>query len=66
MKYAITLLRMEEHGLQVKLNEISLKTEEFPSLQPEYANHRKQYSHMMGLTEKRLQEVREALKVLEK
>lgn len=66
MKYAISLLRLQEKDLQIKMIEYDLKSEEFSKLSPQFAGQREQFAHMKGLTDQRLKEVRAALEKLEK
>ena len=65
MKYAINILRMEEHGLVNKMTELDLKSEEFP-VTPQFSGQRAQFAHLRSLNDKRLSDVRKALEKLEK
>ena len=65
MKFAISILRMEEYRLQGTIEELMLKKEEVPQ-RVEAIQQREQFSHVIGLSSDRLKEVRDALKVLEK
>lgn len=64
MKYAQSVLRMEEHRLSINLEELRLKKEEIPvttATQPQ----REHLQHLHDLSIAHLDETRKALKFLE-
>jgi len=69
MKYAISHLRIEEHRLQVNIEELRLKTGEIPPSQAVRDQAAQQRQHMLFLIDvsiERLDDVRKALKLVEK